>query len=549
MKNYKQYIFLILVFLLMGFSHSAFADVLAQQNIITSKTSLPLYTTGIGGRGDVDQRLGNNLSGTLNTIQVKVFNETLNSDLKLDIQFYGFSDSNYTSYASSAPEPTCISNSVIAISGGYDGIVTCTYTPMTLNIGTYYVMRIINAFNQDNYIYGSSSDVYSGGNCQAIFGQNDICSPLLDIGFSMNGDFVFTPPASCTDGIQNQDETGIDTGGICTPQVVIPLVCTDGVMNGDETGIDDGGRCNTHFLGMTPLNGVTVTGPDITFTLDVWVNPKDINTFIGVNLNLHNIDQNVLLLGQFSPSDFRLLDEFRVPSAGLYHFSQVKAMGNGNYTLEATLNRAYLAGWIINPFSSINQTLVTQFIVGEGTFIGTVQQSGYDALNGTASGAIGPGGVATIASNCNPLSSSFDVSKCGIFLFTPGGMYFDKTMKDIKDGLLTRVPWGYFYRVFDIMSNPSKTSLPAITIPVQMGPGNTDTPGYENISFDPGDMIAGAGDLLDSIRDPFTHKNARDVFEPMVQLTIALAVVFVIIQDLTGHKHDGESTGKNKKLS
>ena len=44
--------------------------------------------------------------------------------------------------------------------------------------------------------------------------------------------------ASCADGIQNGDETGIDCGGIlCDP---CPD-CHDGIQNGDETGIDCGG--------------------------------------------------------------------------------------------------------------------------------------------------------------------------------------------------------------------------------------------------------------------------------------------------------------------
>ena len=44
---------------------------------------------------------------------------------------------------------------------------------------------------------------------------------------------------SCSDGIQNQGETGIDCGGPCTP---CPS-CTDGIQNGDETGVDCGGSC------------------------------------------------------------------------------------------------------------------------------------------------------------------------------------------------------------------------------------------------------------------------------------------------------------------
>ena len=43
---------------------------------------------------------------------------------------------------------------------------------------------------------------------------------------------------SCSDGIMNRSEEGVDCGGLCTP---CEERCNDGVMNGDETGIDCGG--------------------------------------------------------------------------------------------------------------------------------------------------------------------------------------------------------------------------------------------------------------------------------------------------------------------
>lgn len=67
----------------------------------------------------------------------------------------------------------------------------------------------------------------------------------------------FVPPApTCSDGIMNQDETGIDTGGVCT----VPPVetCSDGIMNQDETGVDTGGICG---------NGGGGTGPDPVCTI------------------------------------------------------------------------------------------------------------------------------------------------------------------------------------------------------------------------------------------------------------------------------------------
>ncbi|MEK7128040.1 MAG: CARDB domain-containing protein, partial [Patescibacteria group bacterium] len=47
---------------------------------------------------------------------------------------------------------------------------------------------------------------------------------------------------TCSDGIKNGNETGIDTGGRCD---IGTGTCSDGIKNGNETGIDTGGRCGT----------------------------------------------------------------------------------------------------------------------------------------------------------------------------------------------------------------------------------------------------------------------------------------------------------------
>lgn len=46
---------------------------------------------------------------------------------------------------------------------------------------------------------------------------------------------------SCSDGIQNQNETGIDCGGSCS---ACPT-CNDGLQNQNETGVDCGGPCSS----------------------------------------------------------------------------------------------------------------------------------------------------------------------------------------------------------------------------------------------------------------------------------------------------------------
>jgi len=54
---------------------------------------------------------------------------------------------------------------------------------------------------------------------------------------------------TCFDGIQNQDETGVDCGGVCLVNFGLDCTawekCFNGIQDGDETGIDCGGYCLT----------------------------------------------------------------------------------------------------------------------------------------------------------------------------------------------------------------------------------------------------------------------------------------------------------------
>ncbi len=62
----------------------------------------------------------------------------------------------------------------------------------------------------------------------------------LSLALSCGSDDDSMEVATCTDGIQNGNETGVDCGGDCS--TVCPT-CTDGIQNGNETGVDCGGDC------------------------------------------------------------------------------------------------------------------------------------------------------------------------------------------------------------------------------------------------------------------------------------------------------------------
>lgn len=310
--------------------------------------------------------------------------------------------------------------------------------------------------------------------------------------------------------------------------------------------------CNTNptsrILNFLPNDGVLVDNP-VEFGINACINEEDLGIISGINITLHNIDQNVLLLSEFSPSDIYLLREESIETPGLFSYSTTTTLGYGNYRIEACIKRSYFFGFIINPLSSINDCQSHQFIVGEPTFIGNISQTIYGETNDFLNGLTATSSAA-LAATCNPIGGNFGIRECISFLLIPSAGDLQNTMQTARTGILSRAPWGYVNRVYTIFSNTATSTLPSFTASIQVGAGNTETPEITTITIDPGDMIAGGGALLDSIRDPITDKSPRDVFEPMVQLTIALGVLFTIITDLvSSHRHANEEQSRTGKLS
>ncbi len=109
------------------------------------------------------------------------------------------------------------------------------------------------------YGNGSYSLVDDGGNTLAsggAFGSSEVTNFCVNAGGG---------GPTCTDGIQNGNETGVDCGG---PDCPACPTCSDGIQNGNETGVDCGGpdchACQTCSDGIQNGNetGVDCGGPD-----------------------------------------------------------------------------------------------------------------------------------------------------------------------------------------------------------------------------------------------------------------------------------------------
>ncbi|MBL4662580.1 MAG: T9SS type A sorting domain-containing protein, partial [Flavobacteriaceae bacterium] len=102
--------------------------------------------------------------------------------------------------------------------------VSCSTVDMVQNYMDYSDDSCMNLFTQGQT--DRMRVILLPGGVRAALGASDKCGP--------------PPLPTCTDGIQNGDETGVDCGGTNCAPCAVPT-CTDGIQNGDETGVDCGG--------------------------------------------------------------------------------------------------------------------------------------------------------------------------------------------------------------------------------------------------------------------------------------------------------------------
>ncbi len=120
-------------------------------------------------------------------------------------------------------------------------------------------------------------------------------------------------PPTCTDGIQNQDETDIDCGGATCPACP---TCSDGIQNQGEEDIDCGGPC-----GLCPCNGIAV---QLTILLDR--RPEQ------TSWDITDANGTVVASGGTYPNEpdnSTLVIDICLPTDGCYDFNAYDTNGNG----------------------------------------------------------------------------------------------------------------------------------------------------------------------------------------------------------------------------
>lgn len=218
---------------------------------------------------------------------------------------------------------------------------------------------------------------------------------------------------------------------------------------------------SSHIVSFTPLDDSTTTNP-VTFTAHYYISPNDVGNIVGMNLYLHNIDQNVLLVSGLSSSDILLVNQ-QATTSGDFYFSTTTTLGEGNYRLNARMTRTYFD---IQSFLDVaNES--HQFIVGSvsngfgGTFIGNISQNSYSSLNSIIASTSATS-TSALASSCNPLGGVFNVINCLTFFFIPDSGYLADTLHNFATNAATHFPLGYITDLISILSTTTVGSLPTI---------------------------------------------------------------------------------------
>ncbi len=159
-------------------------------------------------------------------------------------------------------------------------------------------------------------------------------------------------PPTCTDNIQNGNETGVDCGG---PDCPACPTCSDGVQNGDEEGVDCGGS----NCAPCPCNGPSVT---LTITLDNY--PEETSWIIR-----NSGGTTVASGGTYGsqPDGSTVVENICLPADGCYDFvisdsygdGICCAYGSGSYTLVDDSSGSTLASG-----GSFGSSETTNFCVG-----------------------------------------------------------------------------------------------------------------------------------------------------------------------------------------
>lgn len=310
---------------------------------------------------------------------------------------------------------------------------------------------------------------------------------------------------------------------------------------------------DTHFSILNPTDEETIINPLISFSADWLVSGSDLDKLTTIFSGPANKIKISLQITEAVPSptwsetllDYTLPTGFETSTTSVsYRFDGTDPNLNygKNYKLVWTMFGSNYDN-IFGPVFSVSTT--TYFSMGTTTESGHILENLASTTKATLEQTAFNNGYSPNA--CNPVSGDFNVADCILSMVTPDDGFYEKSVGQIREGVFGHVPFGYVGRFVSILTSTSTEALPAFDAPVRIGEATSTDAGTMHIAFDMNDIVLGAGTVLADTRDPYYGKNLKDVFEPIVNFLIALAVILIIIKDIMGsHRNEHDPSGHRK---
>jgi len=226
----------------------------------------------------------------------------------------------------------------------------------------------------------------------------------------------------------------------------------------------------TRIVSMTPADGsVLPSATPVTFNAHLYINPKDVGNVIKLNISLRNIDQNVLLLGDFSSETYQMFFGVATTTGDWYYSTDILlADGNYRFNIEADSCVSAFGTCLIQvPFLGIHLYENTQFIVGTSTFIGNISQNSFAQTNSIFASTTATS-TSALSRTCYPFSGNFDTIQCVSFLIIPDAGYLSDTLNNFRVNVSTHFPLGYITDLYGILSTTTQGTLEVVDVTLPM---------------------------------------------------------------------------------
>jgi len=182
------------------------------------------------------------------------------------------------------------------------------------------------------------------------------------------------------------------------------------------------------------------------------------------------------------------------------------------------------------------------FYIMQKSLLDTIEDTVITSIDDLASGST----TAALLPHCTMDFVDFNFSRCFIELFIPTGNQMSGLFINLKDNGLSRAPFGYVTRTVDIFLDTNS----AIPPPLSYTFGSSSPAVLQGKTYSV--QIFNSFDELESIRsDDGQNKNIWDIVMPYFRTVMALAIFFVMIEDLLGFRfaHGRHSGGSHEDHS